>query len=41
VDLEYDPKPKTWRVYERRRGKGFKRSDVDGMMHEMYGRHKT
>ena len=36
VGLNFCPKPKIWRVYERKHGKGSKKGDVDGMMHDMH-----
>jgi hypothetical protein len=39
VGLEYGPKPKIWRVYERKRVKGKKSNDVAGILHGMHETH--
>ncbi|MCH89537.1 hypothetical protein A2U01_0010436 [Trifolium medium] len=37
LGLDFGPKPKIWRVYEKKRGKGNKKDDVAEMVHGMHG----
>jgi hypothetical protein len=41
LGLHFGQKPKVWRVYQRKRKKGMKGNDVEGMMHGMHVMHGT